>query len=115
VEETSTVGEVLFSGGDGVFYEGSVTKAEAQALGQRLQSKGFFQRRRANVILIRHDDDGTTLAFAVGNEAWNNPVKVSGFEAIVREVAPAIGGLPIDMHLVNSQLQLKEGRGSRRG
>jgi hypothetical protein len=108
VEETSTVGEVRFSGGDGVFYEGSATKAEAQALGQRLQSKGFFQRRGDNVILTRHDDDGTTLAFALGNEAWNNPVKVSGFEAIVRDVAPAIGGLPIDMHLVNSQLQLKK-------
>jgi hypothetical protein len=108
VEETSTVGEVRFSGGDGVFYEGSATKAEAQALGQRLQSKGFFQRRGVNVILTRHDDDGTTLALVVGNEAWNNTVKVSGFEAIVRDVAPTIVGLPIDMHLVNSQLQLKK-------
>jgi hypothetical protein len=108
VEATSTVGEVGFDGNDGVYYEGSATKADAQALGRRFESMGFFRGKGANVLLIRHDDDGTTLAFVVVGEAWNNPSKVSGFEAIVRGVAPTVGGLPIDMQLMNTQLQVEK-------
>ena len=59
------------------------------------------------MLLTRHDD-GTTLAFVVADGVWNNPSKVSNFEAIVRDVAPIVGGLPIDMHLVNTQLQLEK-------
>jgi hypothetical protein len=107
VEATSAVGEASFDGNDGIYYLGLATKAEAQALGRRLKSKGFFQGRGVNVLLIRHDD-GTTLAFVVAEGVWNNPKKVSGFEAIVRDVAPMVGGLPIDMHLVNRQLQVEK-------
>jgi hypothetical protein len=107
VEETSIVGEVTFDGGDGVYYEGSATRAEAQALGRQFESMGFFKGRGVNVFLTRHDD-GTTLAFIVADGVWNNPDKVSNFEAILREAAPMVGGLPIEMHLVNAQLQLEK-------
>lgn len=107
VEETSRVGEVRFDGSDGVYYEGSATKDEAQALGRQFESMGFFRGKGANVFLVRHDD-GTTLAFVVVGEAWNTPSRVSSFEAIVRDVAPIVGGLPIDMHLVNTQLQVEK-------
>lgn len=107
VEEISTVGEVRFGGSDGIYYEGSATKAQAQALGRRLESMGFFRGNGANVFFIRHDD-GTTLAFVVVGEAWNNPGKVSAFEAIVRDVAPAAGGLPIDMQLLSTQIQVEK-------
>jgi hypothetical protein len=107
VEKTSTVGEVSFDGNDGVYYEGSATKAEAQALGRRFESKGFFRGKGVNVLLTRHDD-GTTLAFVVADGVWNNPTKTSNFEAIVRDIAPMVGGLPIDMRLVNTQLQVEK-------
>jgi hypothetical protein len=107
VEEESTVGEVRFGGTDGVYYQGSATKAEARYLGRRFESMGFFRGKGANVFLIKHTDD-TTLAFVVIGEAWNNPNKVKAFEAIVRDVAPMVGGLPIDMHLVNTQLQVEK-------
>ena len=107
VQETSTVGEVSFDGGNGVYYEGSATKAQARALGRQFESKGLFRGKGVNVLLTRHDD-GTTLAFVVADGVWNNPSKVSKFEAMVRNVAPMLGGLPIDMHLVNTQLQVKK-------
>jgi hypothetical protein len=107
VEATSTVGEVGFGGSNGIYYEGSATKDEARALGQRLESMGFFRGNGANLFLSRHDD-GTTLAFVVVGEAWNNPTKVSSLESIVREVAPTVGGLPINMRLVDTQLQVKK-------
>ena len=106
--EVSTIGEVNFDGPDGIYYEGSATKDEAHALGRRFKSMGFFKGKGANVFLTRHDD-GTTLAFVVAVDgAWNNPKMVSGFEAVVRDVAPTIGGLPIEMHLVNTQLEVKK-------
>lgn len=107
VQDTSTVGEVRFGGSDGIYYEGSATKAQAQALGRRFESMGLFRGKGANVFLIRHDD-GMTLAFVVIGEAWKDPSKVSDFEAIVRDVAPMIGGLPIEMRLVNTQLQVEK-------
>ncbi len=106
VEETSTVGEVSFDGGDTVYYEGSATKAQARALGQWFESQGFFTGKGVDVFLTRHND-GTTLAFIVREGVWSNPNKVDNFEAIVRGVAHIVGGLPIDMHLVNTQLQLE--------
>jgi hypothetical protein len=101
------VGEVSFEGGDGVYYEGRATKAEAKALGQWLKSKGFFRGNGVQVFFTRHDE-GTTLAFVVAEGVWNNPSKVGNFEAIVRGAAPIIGGLPIDLHLVNTQLKVKK-------
>jgi hypothetical protein len=82
------------------------TKAQARALGRHFQSKGFFTGKRVNVLLTIHDDS-TTLAFVVADGLWNNPSKVHNFEAIVRDVAPTLGGLPIDMHL-DRQLQLEK-------
>jgi hypothetical protein len=108
VEETSMVGEANFDGNDGVYYEGSATKAEARALGRRFESMGFFRGKGANVFLIRHDHEDTTLAFVIVGEAWKSPSTVSSLEYIVRDVAPLIGGLPIDMHLVNAQLQVEK-------
>jgi hypothetical protein len=107
VEDTSTVGEVRFDGNDSVYYEGSATMAEARELGRRFKSKGFFKGKGANVFLTKHDD-GTTLAFIVADGVGNNPSKVRNFEAIVRDVAPVVGGLPIDMHLVNTQLEVEK-------
>jgi hypothetical protein len=74
VEETSTVGKVSFDGGDTVFYEGSATKAQARALGQQFESKGFFTGKGVDVFLTRHDD-GTTLAFIVAEEVWTIPTR----------------------------------------
>ncbi|WP_263358027.1 hypothetical protein [Acidicapsa ligni] len=106
VQETSNVGEVHFGGKDAVYYEGTVTKAEAMALGKRFQAIGFLRGKGANILWSRHDDDGTILAFVVVREV--DAKMVSSFEQIVRDVAPVAGGLPIDMHLVNPQLEVKK-------
>ena len=107
VEKTSTVGEVTFDGGDAVYYEGSATQAQAQALGQQFKSISFFTGKGANVVLTKHDD-GATLAFVVADGTWNNPTMVSAFETITRSVASTVGGLPIDMRLVNTQMQVEK-------
>ena len=107
VQKTSTVGKVDFGGGDAVFYLGAAPQAGAQALGQRLKTIGFFQGKGADVYLTKHDD-GTTLAFIVADNAWNSSNYVTGFEAITRDVAPMVGGLPIHMQLDTTGLEMKK-------
>jgi len=108
VEKSSTIGEAAFDGGDGVFYEGSATLAQAQAVGQRLKSDGFFEGKGANVFVVKHDNAATTLMFVVGSDAWDDPQMVNDFEVLARDVAQAAGGLPIDMQLVTSDLTVKK-------
>jgi len=103
VEKTGVVGEVQLTGGDAVFYEGNATQADGQALGQKLQSIGFFKGKGANVFLKKHTN-GTTVAFVVTDGTWNNPTMVTDFETITRTIAPSIGGLPIDMRLISTTL-----------
>jgi len=104
----STVDAIRFHNDNVVYYEGVATRDEAEELGRRLDSVGFFRGKGANVLFIRHYGEGTTLAFVVGEQVWNNPEKVSDYETVVREAAPAVGGLPLVMHLVDKQLQLKK-------
>jgi hypothetical protein len=107
VEKTTVVGEVTFGGGDAVFYEGNATQAQAQALGQQFKTIGFFQGKGANVFVAKHDD-GTTLAFVVGDDAWDSSDAINDFEIISRDVAPDIGGLPFHMQLDDNTLAVKK-------
>ena len=106
MEKSGTVGEVDFGGGDAVIYEGTATQADAQALGNQLKTIGFFQGKGANVFVTK--DNGTTIAFVVSDGAWNDATMVSDFETIVRTVAASVGGLPIEMHLVNTTLVVEK-------
>lgn len=107
VEKTSTVGEVTFDGGDAVYYMGDSTQAQAQALGQQFKTISFFKGNGGNVFLSKHDGN-TTLAFVVADGSWNDAALVSDFETITRSVAPTIGGLPIDMRMENTKLQVEK-------
>ena len=106
-QKTGVVGVVQLTGGDAVYYEGYSTLADGQALAQKLQSIGFFTGKGVNVLLKKHTN-GTTLAFVVVDNAWNNAQMVTGFENITRTVAPTIGGLPIDMRLMNTTLVVEK-------
>lgn len=106
-EAKSTVGEVGFDNGNVVTYEGMANREEAEALGGQLESMGYFKERGANVMLIRHEDEGTVFSFVVADGVWGDPAKVRAFEAKVREAAPAVGGLPVVMRLVDERLVVR--------
>jgi hypothetical protein len=106
VEKSGIVGEVDFGGGDAVIYEGSATQSDGQALGNQLKTIGFFEGKGANVFLTK--ENGTTIAFVVADGTWNDATMVSDFETIVRGVASTVGGLPVEMHLVNTTLVVEK-------
>lgn len=48
------------------------------------------------------------LAFVVGAGVWDDPALVAGFEKIARQAAPAVGGLPLRLRLVDTSLEIKK-------
>jgi len=106
VKNTTTVGKVTL-GNDHIYYLGLATQAQAQALGQALKTDGFFVDKGFDVFLSKQSD-GASLAFVVGDGAWDNAEMVASFEKIARDAAPAVGGLPIHLHLVNTSLEVKK-------
>ena len=107
VKQESVVGKLEFPGNDAVYYLGTVKQSEAHALGQKLQSVGFFAGKGNDVFLSRHKD-GTALSFVVSDGAWDRPAIVDDFEKITRAAAPSVGGLPIRFRLINTSLEIKK-------
>lgn len=92
---------------DQIVYSGTATAAEATALGNALKSAGYLEDRGVTVLL-NQGTGGTVIGFVVQDGAWNNATDVSELETIVRGVASTVGGLPIEMHLVNSSLVVEK-------
>lgn len=106
VKLTSTVGDANF-GKDDVFYGGTATQAQAQAFGKSLQSQGFFSGRGSDVYLERNSD-GASVSFVVQDGVWNKPEILTEFEKMVREAAPAAGGLPLHLRLLDTNLEVQK-------
>jgi hypothetical protein len=92
---------------DEVFYSGSATSQDAQALGNGLKTIGYFTDKGANVFVAK-GSSGTIVSFVVAEGTWNNPAMVTDFETIVRQEAPAVGGLPITLRLINTSLAVEK-------
>jgi hypothetical protein len=106
VKLTSMLGNASF-GKDDVFYAGTATQAQAQALGQSLTTQGFFQGRGSDVYL-ENRPDGVSVGFVVQDGIWNKADDVAEFAQMVRQAAPGVGGLPIHMRLLNTNLEVKK-------
>jgi hypothetical protein len=100
------VGRVAIGVKDEVYYYGSATPAQADALGRALQNAKYFVDSGSTVVLAK--DATSSISFVLSNNAWNLPGAVFGFETLVRQVAPAVGGLPVDLRLLNSQMGIEK-------
>ena len=107
IKKQLTIGKVIVGAKDETYYYGSATESEANALGQSLKSAGFFRDSGLSIFLSK-GDDGTAITFVVEEGAWNMPERVAAFEALVRQSAPAVGGLPIQLRFVNTRVELQK-------
>jgi hypothetical protein len=99
--DTTTTSTVTIGTKDQIIYSGSATQAQATALGNALKQAGYLQDRGVTVLLSV-GASGAVISYVVQDGVWNNPTMVTDFEIITRGVASTVGGLPIDMRLVNS-------------
>ncbi len=99
-EMTVAASNKISVGKDAVYYSGSVTEAQAKALGDLLKSIGFLQDRGAMVEFSK-GPEGTAIGFVVIKEIWNEPGMLKNFQDVIRGAAPSAGGFPIKLRFVN--------------
>ncbi len=98
-----TIGKYPAGTRDAVYYLGSATGPEASALAQALRAAGFLQDQGDAVVLSRNDS--TAISFIVNDGIWDRPDAVAGFERLVRKVASSVGGLPIELRLLDATME----------
>jgi membrane associated rhomboid family serine protease len=83
---------------DLVYYEGSATGEDAKALGHALQENGFFLDT-GRAIALSKGADGTVITLNITAAAWGNPQYQKSAIEFGRQIAPAVGGVPITLRL----------------
>lgn len=99
--------KIIVGSRDEIYYSGSATKQDAQALGEVLKTASYFQDRGV-VVLLAKDKDGAMLSFVVKDGIWDQPQMVAGYQQFGRLLAPSVGGFPIKVRLVNSAHAVKK-------
>jgi hypothetical protein len=106
VRKEFTVGRVTIGARDAVYYFGSATEDDAKALGQALRAAGYLEDLGVSAILLK--GDRTAVSFVVQEGIWDRPETVAALERLVRQVAPSIGGLPIELRLLDPQMETRK-------
>jgi hypothetical protein len=106
IRKRMNVGKAAVGTKDIVYYFGDATDAAARALGQALQSAGYFTDKGATVALLK--GEGTVISFVVQEGLWNEPAVLATLERLVRQIAPSIGGLPVRLRLLDRNMEIKQ-------
>jgi len=59
-------------------------------------------------VVLSKDDDGTSISFPVNEGSWDKREIVDYFVALARRSAPSVGGVPISLRLLDSNLEIKK-------
>jgi hypothetical protein len=106
IRKKMTVGKTIIGSKDILYYFGIATSTDSQAFGHALQSAGYFADRGFTVALLK--GEGTVISFVVQEGSWDNPDVAATLDRLVRQVAPSVGGLPIELRLLNQDMEIKK-------
>jgi hypothetical protein len=106
IRRVLSVGKELVGMRDTIYYYGSATQEEAKILGQSLRNAGALRDTGMTVVLAK--GDVTTLSFVVHQTPWERPEAVTAFEALTRQVAPSVGGLPVRLRFLDTKGQSRK-------
>jgi len=106
VHRKMTVGKAMVGAKDIVYYFGDATPVDARTLGEALRSAGYFADRGATVALLK--GEGTVISFVVQDGLWDQPAVTATLDRLVRQIAPSIGGLPVELRLLDGNMDIKQ-------
>jgi hypothetical protein len=106
IRKQLTVGKAIVGDKDAVYYFGAATAADAAAVGQALQAAGYFTGSGFTVALLK--GEGTVISFVVQEGAWDQPAVVATLDRLVRQIAVSAGGLPVELRLLNREMEIKK-------
>ena len=92
------------------FHE-SVPRPEALALADALQKAGYFDGSAPCDVHLDRGDKGPVVSFVVTRGTWDKPEKVKFYRQLGGEVAGAVGGKPLTVRFIDSDLAHTRGHG----
>jgi hypothetical protein len=106
IRKKMTVGKAMAGTKDIVYYFGEATDRDARTLGEALRSAGYFADRGATVALLK--GEGTVISFVVQDGLWDQPAAIATLDRLARQLAPSVGGLPIELRLLDRAMDIKQ-------
>jgi hypothetical protein len=106
VQKTVQMGKIRVGTRDEIYYFGSASSSDAETLGRALRDADYLKDRGVTVSISK--DGITSLSFVVSPGVWQQPEAVKRFQDLARRVAPAIGGLPLQLRLLSPDMEIKE-------
>ena len=106
IHRKMNVGKLMVGAKDWVYYFGDATEADAKALANALRTEGYFTDTGASVALLK--GEGTAISFVVQDDLWSRPAVTATLELLVRRIAPSVGGLPVELRLVDGNMDIKQ-------
>jgi hypothetical protein len=106
VEKEYLVAKKVMGTDENLCYFGTATEAEATALGEVFQHNQYLLNRPWDVFLTK-GSGGTTISI-VTTRGWDDPAKVAIYESLVRDGAPAVGGLPVRLQMLDTNLEIQK-------
>jgi hypothetical protein len=91
-----------------VYYSGLATQSEAQGLGDALTKIGFVPANKVSVFISKSKNESPILSFVVQDGFWNRPSVALAFGNIAQSVAPALGGYPLKVRLINGKKEVEK-------
>ncbi len=99
---------LVITGKEAVNYSGAATEAQARALGEALTRIEYFGNGNEIDVLLNKSETGVTLSFVVSPEGYTDPLYETQFRSIAEQVAYTVGGVPINVRLLSSNLNTKK-------
>jgi rhomboid protease GluP len=99
-----------------IFYDGTATKADAQALATALTKEGFFTKT-GELVLLHKGADGTAISIPTNADdgddgdtvkPWDDPQVLAWAQILGARVAPSVGGPPIRMEILSAQGKVRK-------
>lgn len=85
-----------------LLYSGAATREEAVAMLEVLKAEGAFSEKGSGIaVLLSKTNEGAIVSFPIKTGAAKDPAVLEYYKAVGYKLAPAIGGLPIKVRLLD--------------
>jgi hypothetical protein len=99
---------VVVTPSEDIYYSGSATESDAQALAAVLKDQGYFGTEGEKTALIKRDKDGVTVSLVVNDKAELSGLMDLFARHIGDELKTSLKTSPIRVHFVNSSLEVRK-------
>ncbi len=91
-----------------VYYSRDATRDDAQRFGEALQTEGYFDGTTPADVVISGNPGAREISLLSGGGVWEDESYVEAVRAMAERIAPAIGGKPFTVRILDENLNEKK-------